>query len=113
MLFRSLDAQGKFIGLDEEVVFYDPEALLQPVRIADRFLRRATLDDPKERFTFIECLSNIHNVDGRPKQLSKDDPEFVDYYGRPWAQVWEKYFEKGWDKPQTTGVPEDVLKALE
>jgi hypothetical protein len=37
----------------------------------------------------------------------------VDYYGRPWAQVWEKYFEKGWDKPQTTGVPEDVLKALQ
>lgn len=109
----ALDAQGKFIGLDEEVVFYDPEALLQPIRISDRFLRRATLDAPQERFTFIECLSNIHNVDGRPKQLTKDDPQFVDYYGRPWAQVWEKYFEKGWDKPQTTGVPEDVLKALQ
>lgn len=107
------DAQGKFIGLDQEVVFYDPEALVQPVRIRDRFLRRATMDDPKARYTFIECLSNIHNVDGRPKQLSKTDAEFVDFYGRPWAQVWEKYFEKGWDKPQDSGVPDDVLKSLQ
>lgn len=107
------DAKGKFIGLDEEVVFYDPEALVQPVRIKDRFLRRALMTDPKARFTFIECLSNIKNVDGRPKQLSKTDPDFVDYYGRPWAQVWEKYFEKGWDKPQDTGLPDDVLKELE
>lgn len=107
------DAGGKFIGLDNEAVFYDPEALEQPVRISDRFLRRATMDDPTARFTFIECLSNVRNVDGRPKQLSNHDPDFVDYYGRPWAQVWEKYFEKGWDKPASSDVPEDVLKQLE
>ncbi|HTV78513.1 MAG TPA: hypothetical protein VMF03_09655 [Steroidobacteraceae bacterium] len=108
-----LDARGKFIGLDNEVVFYDPEALVQPVWIHDRFLRRALLNDPKARYTFIECLSNIKNVNGRPKQLSKGDPDFIDYYGRPWAQVWEQYFEKGWDRPQDTGVPDDVLKSLE
>jgi hypothetical protein len=107
------DAAGKFIGLDEEAVFYDPEALLQPVHVKDRFLRRATPDDPKARYTFIECLSNIKNVDGRPKQLGKTDPDFVDYYGRPWAQVWEKNFEVGWDKPDNFGVPEDVLKSLQ
>jgi hypothetical protein len=71
------------------------------------------MDDPKARYTFIECLSNIRNVDGRPKQLGKTDPGFVDFYGRPWAQVWEKYFEKGWDKPQDTGIPDDVLKSLQ
>ena len=60
------------------------------MRISDRFLRKATPDDPKARYTFIECLSNIRNVNGRPKQLTKNDPDFVDYYGRPWAQVWEK-----------------------
>jgi hypothetical protein len=26
----------------------------------------------------------------------------VDYYGRPWAKNWEKYFEAGWDKPATS-----------
>jgi hypothetical protein len=107
------DATGKFIGLDEEAVFYDPEALLQPVVVKDRFLRRAPPDDPKARYTFIECLSNIKNVDGRPQQLNKNDPDFIDYYGRPWAQVWEKYFEAGWDKPDDLGVPDDVLKSLQ
>jgi hypothetical protein len=107
------DATGKFVGLDEEAIFYDPEALLQPVQVRDRFLRRATADDPKARYTFIECLSNIQNVDGRPKQLGKTDPGFVDFYGRPWAQVWEQYFEKGWDKPQDNGIPDDVLKSLQ
>jgi hypothetical protein len=43
--------------------------------------------------TFIECLSNIFNTDGRPKQTTGADPRFVDYYGRPWAKNWEKYFE--------------------
>jgi hypothetical protein len=108
-----LDESGKFIGIEDEAVFYDPEALLQPVVVKDRFLRRATADDPKARYTFIECLSNIKNVDGRPKQLSKNDPDFIDYYGRPWAQVWEKYFEAGWDRPDDSGVPEDVLKSLQ
>jgi hypothetical protein len=37
----------------------------------------------------------------------------VDYYGRPWAQVWEKYFEQGWDKPASSDIPADVLKSLE
>jgi hypothetical protein len=107
------DAGCKFVGIDDEAVFYDPEALLQPVVVKDRFLRRATADDATARFTFIECLSNIKDVDGRPKQLSKNDPDFIDYYGRPWAQVWEKYFEAGWDKPDDLGVPDDVLKVLQ
>lgn len=107
------DEHGKFIGLDNDVVFYDPEALEQPVRISDRFLRKATPDDPTARYTFIECLSNVRNVNGRPKQLNKNDADFIDYYGRPWAQVWEKYFEAGWDKPPSGDVPEDVLKVLQ
>jgi hypothetical protein len=72
-------------------------------------VRRAPAGDPQARFTFIECLSNIKNVNGRPKQLSKGDPNFIDYYGRPWAENWEEWFEKGWDKPVDGGPPKDVL----
>ena len=43
-------------------------------------------------------MSNIQNTDGRPTQLTAADPRYVDYYGRPWAKNWEKYFEAGWDK---------------
>ena len=96
----ALDASGKFIGLDHETIFYDPDAFVAPVRASFRFVRAATPDDPARRYTFIECLSNIFNTDGRPKQTTDADPRFVDYYGRPWAKNWEKYFEAGWDKPQ-------------
>jgi hypothetical protein len=102
------DASGKFVGLDQEAIFYDPEAFVAPVRASYRFARRATPEDPNRRYTFIECLSNIQNVNGRPTQLSPDDPHFVDYYGRPWARNWEKYFEAGWDKPQDE-LPKEIL----
>jgi len=95
----ALDASGKFIGLDHETIFYDPEAFVTPLRASFRFVRAATPDDPARRYTFIECLSNIFNTDGKPKQTTGADPRFVDYYGRPWAKNWEKYFEAGWDKP--------------
>jgi hypothetical protein len=102
------DTAGKFVGLDHEAIFYDPDAFVAPVRASYRFARRATVDDPNRRYTYIECLSNIRNTDGRPKQLNPTDPRFVDYYGRPWAKNWEKYFEQGWDKPQDE-VPKEIL----
>jgi hypothetical protein len=106
------DKNHKFIGIDHEAIWYDPEALLQPVKLTERYLRVALPSDQKARFTFIECLSNIHNVNGKPQQLTEADPNFVDYYGRPWAQNWEKWFEKGWDKPDDLGIPADVLDVL-
>ena len=103
------DAKHKFIGIDHEAIWYDPEALVVPVKLTERFLRVAPADSPKARLTFIECLANIKNVEGRPKQLGGNDPDFIDFYGRPWAQNWEKWFEKGWDRPQTLAAPADVL----
>jgi hypothetical protein len=106
------DAKGRFVGLDHEAVWYDPQAFVQPLRVRDRYLRRAPAGDPQARFTFIECLSNIKDVNGRPKQLTADDPDYVDYYGRPWAKTWEQWFEQGWDKPGPEKVPQDVLNLL-
>jgi hypothetical protein len=103
------DARGRFVGIDHEAVWYDPEAFAQPLRVHDRFLRRAKAGDPEARFTFIECLSNIRNVKGRPEQRTRADPDFIDYYGRPWAQNWEEWFEQGWDKAASGAVPADVL----
>ena len=96
----ALDASGRFIGLNHEAIFYDPEAFVAPVRASYRFARMATPDDPNRRYNFIECLSNIYNTNGRPQQVTAADPRFVDYYGRPWAKNWEKYFEVGWEKPE-------------
>lgn len=108
------DAQGNFIGLDHEAIFYDPEAFVAPLKATFRFLRGATPDDPTRRYNFIECLSNIVNVDGRPTQLTNNDPRFVDYYNRPWARNWERYFEAGWDKPEEALPAElDIFKEEE
>jgi hypothetical protein len=104
-----LDASGKFTALDHETIFYDPDAFVAPVRATFRFARRATMDDPNRRYTFIECVSNIQNTNGRPGQLAPDDPRYVEYYGRPWAKNWEKYFEVGWEKPGEGELPKEIL----
>jgi len=96
----TLDDRGTFTGISHETIFYDPEAFVAPVRATMLIRRARTTDDANARFSFVECLSNIRNVNGRPTQLTPGDPDFVDYYGRPWAKNWEKHFEKGWDKPQ-------------
>jgi hypothetical protein len=105
----AVDASGTFIGLDHETIFYDPDAFVAPVRATYRFARRATMDDPNRRYTYIECLSNIQNVNGRPGQMPPNDPRYVDYYGRPWAKDWEKYFEADWDKPADSDLPPGIL----
>jgi hypothetical protein len=95
----ALDASGTFIGLDHETIFYDPDAFVAPLRASFRFVRSATPADPESRYTFIQCLSNIYNTNGRPQQVTASDPRFVDYYGRPWAKNWEEHFEADWEKP--------------
>ena len=104
----ALDASGKFIGLDHEAIFYDPEAFVAPLHINMRFLRGAGLDSGDRRYTYIECLSNLRNVNGHPTQMTAANDQFIDYYGRPWAKNWEKFFEVGWDKPQDA-LPTEIL----
>jgi hypothetical protein len=106
------DAGGAFVGLSLDTTFYDPRAFVAPLHNVIRFNRTARLDDPDRRYSYIECLSNLRNTDGRPTQNTAADPRFVDYYGRPWAQNWEKYFEAGWDKPDAELPPElrDLFK---
>lgn len=101
---------GKLVGLDHDTVFYDPIAFVQPLRVTYRYVKVATPAAPNYRYTYIECLSNIKDVNGRPTQLTAGDPDYVDYYGRPWARDWEKWFEKGWkDTPNENSVPANVL----
>jgi hypothetical protein len=106
------DNSGAFVGLSLDTTFYDPPAFVAPLHNVMRFNRVARMDDPNRRYTYIECLSNLRNTNGRPSQLTSSDPRYIDYYGRPWAQNWEKYFEAGWDKPGED-LPADVLDVLD
>jgi hypothetical protein len=102
------DANGAFAGLTIETIFYDPDAFVAPLRSTMHWNRTQKHDSPNLRHTFIECLSNVKNVNGRPTQLSPSDPAYVDYYGRPWAKNWEKHFEQGLEKPDTE-LPAEIL----
>ena len=92
-------ADGKTITV--EATFYDPEAFVRPLRAVTPWEKTQPLNHPQQRFTFVECRVQstiVNGADGRPTQLTFIDPGYIDYFGRPWAQNWEAYFEKGWEQ---------------
>jgi hypothetical protein len=95
------DASGKFLGLNHEAVFYDPEALVEPVRIIRNYVKTSGFEqgDP---YVFIDCVQTIFPIKGTASPTSPGtviEYEVPDIYGRPWAQIWEKYWEEGMDRP--------------
>jgi hypothetical protein len=96
------DASGKFLGLNHEAVFYDPEALVEPVRIVRNLMKQSSLTEG-DPFVFIECVPTLYPVDGKVTPVTPGEIiqyEIPDMYGRPWAQIWEKYFEQGMARPE-------------
>jgi hypothetical protein len=94
-------ADGKVITV--EATFYDPEAFTRPLHTVTPWEFVAGLDDPEARHTFVECRVQstiVNGPDGRPTQLTFLDDGYIDYFGRPWAQNWEKHFEQGWERPE-------------
>jgi hypothetical protein len=101
------DANGKFIGLNHEAIFYDPEALVQPVRIVRNYKKLSGFEqgDP---YPFIECVQTIFpNKDGRASPVVPGQViqyQVPDMYGRPWAKIWEQYFEQGMQRPKEEDI---------
>jgi hypothetical protein len=96
------DADGNFFGLKHEAIFYDPEALVEPVRIIRDFVKLGDFDTA-EPYTFVECIQAIFPIDGYPTPVSPNaelDYQIPDMYGRPWAQIWERHFEQNMEQPE-------------
>jgi hypothetical protein len=96
------DQKGRFTGFNHEAVLYDPEALVEPIRIVRNFTRIGELDTG-EPYTYIECVQTIFPVKGFATPMSPGksfDYDVLDMFGRPWAQIWEKYHEQGLHKPE-------------
>jgi hypothetical protein len=90
-------------GLTVEATFYDPEAFVRPLHVVTPWIRQAGPDDKQTRYTFIECRVQstiVNGADGRPTQLIPSDEGFIDYFGRPWADNWEKHFENNLKSPE-------------
>jgi hypothetical protein len=100
------DGTGNVTGINHEGVFYDPDALVEPIRIV-RNLQRLSGLEAGEPFTFIECLPQFYPVDGRATPASPGDVveyEVPDMYGRPWGRIWEEYHEAGMERPETEDI---------
>jgi hypothetical protein len=100
------DADGTFTGLSHEAILYDPDALVEPVRIVRR-LEKVNEIHEGAPYTFIECVQNIFPVEGMATPLSPGDVieyRIPDMYGRPWADIWERYHEEGMEKPEEEGL---------
>ena len=100
------DAKGKFLGLNHEAIFYDPEALVQPVRIIRNHIKTSDYDqgDP---YVFIDCVQTIFPVNGKATPVTPGtliEMRVPDIYGRPWAQTWEQYFEQGMERPSSEDI---------
>ncbi len=95
-------ADGAITALNHEAIFYDPEALVEPIRIVRNLQRLSSLAEG-EPYTYIECVQSIFPISGVGTPTSPGniiEYEVPDMYGRPWAQLWEKYHEQGMTKPE-------------
>lgn len=96
-----LAPDGKLAGIEHEIVFYDPEAFVQPLRLIQVHIRTGDLDEVDPSI-YARCMQTIFPVDGRPRPVSPGTtiPYTVpDLYGRPWARIWEQHFEKRMSRP--------------
>jgi hypothetical protein len=95
------NAQGAVTAMNHEAVFYDPEALVEPVRIVRQLNRMGGVDEGNP-YAFIECVPTILPQNGRATPVTPGKTvqyDMPDMYGRPWAAMWEKYFEKDMKNP--------------
>jgi hypothetical protein len=102
ILTPARDAAGKFLGVDWETVIYDPEALQQPVRILWHRNYQQSWSEAG-RLGWAECTRALYPIDGFATQVAPGQTiEFTvpDMFDRPWAKIWERYFEQDMDKPK-------------
>jgi hypothetical protein len=96
------DAAGKLVGLKHEIVLYDDEAFVDPVRIVHSLEKQHDLNEG-EPFPIMECIPQSFPVDGHTTPMSPGqtfDYRVPDIFGRPWAQIWERYHEPGMERPR-------------
>jgi hypothetical protein len=95
-------ADGRFLGLDHEGIFYDPEALVEPIRMT-RTLERISGFETGSPYEFIECVQTIYPINGVATPVVSGrviEYKVPNMFGRPWAKLWEEYHEKGMQRPE-------------
>ena len=106
-IFRPrLDPQGRLAGIEQEAVLYDPEAFVEPLRLVQVHIKTAEIEDA-DPYVYSRCIQTIFPVNGRPQPLvpgATIEYTIPDMFGRPWAQIWERYFEAGMQRPEDESI---------
>ena len=106
-IYTPIREGGNFIGLNHETILYDAEALAEPVRIVRNLHKINEFTDADAvPGGYAECLQTIFSINGVNTPLTPGatvEFEMPDWYGRPWAAIWEQYFEEGMSKPEEDG----------
>ena len=95
------DAAGRLTGIQHETVLYDPDVFVEPVRIVETWNRLGRLNE-HEPLVVLECVPHIFPVRGNATPETPGatfEYTLPDIYGRPWAQIWERYHEQGMERP--------------
>jgi hypothetical protein len=100
------DSAGKLIGMRHEIVLYDADVYVEPVRIVQTWNKLGALNE-NDPFVVMECIPQIFPINGVATPVSPGTTfefTFLDVLGRPWAQIWEKYHENGMERPATPDI---------
>lgn len=90
-----------------EITMYDPLAFVAPLRL-DVIYTYLEGPESARRYQWKECQRSLWNIDGRLQPVRPGtviEFRLPDWYDRPWARVWEEYFEEGMQRPE----PEDDI----
>jgi hypothetical protein len=96
------DPSGKLVGVKHELVLYDEDVFVDPVRIVQNLTKLGDLNE-NDPFVIMECIPQIFPINGVATPVSPGttfELTFLDILGRPWAQIWERYFENGMERPE-------------
>lgn len=100
------DEEGGFVGLNHEAIFYDPEALVEPVRIVRDMVKAGSFQE-EDPYVYVECIQSIFPIEGVATPVSPGNVieyRVPDMYGRPWARIWERYFEQDMERPEEEDI---------
>jgi hypothetical protein len=96
-------------NLQLEVTMYDPTAFVAPLRLDVTYTWRSG-PTSEQRFQWKECQQSLFNIDGRLQPVKSGtviEYAIPDWYDRPWARIWEEYFEEGMQRPE---VVDDIFE---
>jgi len=95
------DGKRRITGLHHEAIFYDPEALVEPIRIS-RDLPRLGGVDEGDPYAHLACVPTFYPINGKQTPVSPGQTiqfQVPDMNDRPWARIWEQYYEKDMQDP--------------